>query len=436
MVERVAIVGFGVTGQSVARHLLKEQAELVVLDTREPIANLSDELSHVDVRWRANALPDEPFDRVIVSPGLSMDSCLMRSALTSALAIQSDIDVFFAAAQAPVIGITGTNGKSTVTSLVGHMLQGHGQNVGMGGNLGEAALDLLDDSRDAYVLELSSFQLERSMHQPFSVAAILNVSEDHIDQHGSFERYCAAKQRIYAQATKTISNRDDVATGSGDVSFGLSEPANAAQWGLIVREGATYIGVGKEAVVDVAALPISGTHNVLNVMAACALVDGAVPRTEMAALLEGFQGLAHRFETVGSINGVTFIDDSKATNVGATVAALNGIDADQNVVLIAGGDAKGADLAPLKATFRSKVKAVVTIGVDGHKIATAAEQAGVETHPATTLENAVSQANALASKGGLVLLSPACASLDMFANYIERGRQFSRAVRALEEVKS
>ena len=434
MAERVAVVGLGVTGQSIVRHLKKENPsdEVVVLDTREPNADLSREYADVDVRWESSELPAEHFDRIVVSPGLSMESCLMKGAVASDAPVVSDIDLFFESVKAPVIGITGTNGKSTVTSLVGHLLQGAGQNIGVGGNLGEAALDLIAEDRDGYVLELSSFQLERSREQPFHAAAILNVSEDHIDQHGSFEKYKEAKNRILSHAKKTVSNREDPNTGQGQVTFGSSQPSQDSEWGLVTQEGQDHIAVGQELIVDVASLPLSGSHNVLNVMAACALVDGMVARGDMSGLLEDFHGLAHRFETVAVIEGVEFVDDSKATNVGATVAALAGINTENKMVLIAGGDAKGADLSPLVEALRGKAKYVVTIGVDGDKVASCAESAGVATVRASSIEEAVALASEHAIKGDMVLLSPACASLDMFANFRERGQKFAEAVRAVK----
>ena len=432
MAERVAVVGLGVTGQSIVRHLKKENPtdDVVVLDTREANADLSREYADVDVRWESSELPEEHFDRIVVSPGLSMESCLMKGAVASDAPVVSDIDLFFESVKAPVIGITGTNGKSTVTSLVGHLLQGAGQNIGVGGNLGEAALDLIAEDRDGYVLELSSFQLERSREQPFHAAAILNVSEDHIDQHGSFERYKEAKNRILSRAKKTVSNREDPNTGQGQVTFGSSQPSQDSEWGLVTQEGQDHIAVGQELIVDVASLPLSGSHNVLNVMAACALVDGMVARGDMSGLLEDFHGLAHRFETVAVIEDVEFVDDSKATNVGATVAALAGINTENKIVLIAGGDAKGADLSPLVEAIRGKAKCVVTIGVDGDKVASCAESAGVATVRANSIEEAVALASEHAVKGDMVLLSPACASLDMFANFRERGQKFAEAVKA------
>ena len=354
----------------------------------------------------------------------------MKGAVASDAPVVSDIDLFFESVKAPVIGITGTNGKSTVTSLVGHLLQGAGQNIGVGGNLGEAALDLIAEDRDGYVLELSSFQLERSREQPFHAAAILNVSEDHIDQHGSFERYKEAKNRILSRAKKTVSNREDPNTGQGQVTFGSSQPSQDSEWGLVTPEGQDHIVVRQELIVDVASLPVSGSHNVLNVMAACALVDGMVARGDMPGLLEDFHGLAHRFETVAVIEDVEFVDDSKATNVGATVAALAGINTENKIVLIAGGDAKGADLSPLVEALRGKAKCVVTIGVDGDKVASCAESAGVATLRAGSIEEAVALASEHAVKGDMVLLSPACASLDMFANFRERGQKFAEAVKA------
>lgn len=427
----VAVLGFGVTGRSVARHFLARGAEVTALDTRDP-QPVPEELAQVTVHWQCQKWPDTDVDMAILSPGLPMDSCLVRTTRAAGVAVSSDIDVFFEEVAAPVIGITGTNGKSTVTSLVGHLLKTAGFRVGVGGNLGEPALDLLDSALDYYVLELSSFQLERSRYARLARAVVLNLSEDHIDQHGSFGVYQAAKRRIYERAECCIFNRADPRTQpsvvEGAISFGLTEPASATDWGLIEREGTAWISRGEATVCPVDALPLAGAHNVMNVLAACALVDGIV---DLAALPEGlsaFEGLPHRFEKVAEVDGVTYIDDSKATNLGATLAALDGLDNEQRFILIAGGDAKGADLTPLARPFAAGARAVIVLGQDGRSIQDIADTTGVMSKAVSNLDDAVRIAADLAHAGDLVLLSPACASIDMFANYAERGRLFQAAV--------
>ena len=430
-VHRVAVLGFGVTGRSVARHFLARGAEVTALDTRDP-QPIPEELAQVTVHWQCKEWLDVGADRAILSPGLPMDSCLVRSTLAAGVAVSSDIDVFFEEVAAPVIGITGTNGKSTVTSLAGHLLKTAGYRVGVGGNLGEPALDLLDSAVDYYVLELSSFQLERSQFAQLAKAVVLNLSEDHIDQHGSFGVYQAAKRRIYEQAECCIFNRADPLTRptllEGAVSFGLTEPAGVSEWGLIEQDGTPWISRGEAEVCPVDALPLAGAHNVMNVLAACALVDGIVDRVLLPEGLATFQGLPHRFEKVAEVDGVTYVDDSKATNLGATLAALDGLDNGQPFVLIAGGDAKGADLTPLARPFAAGARAVIVLGQDGPSIQDVAEKTGVMSKAVSNLDDAVRTAADLAHVGDLVLLSPACASIDMFANYAERGRLFQAAV--------
>ena len=432
--SRVAVLGFGVTGRSVVRHFLALGAQVTVVDTRAA-QSVPSELARATFHWRSEGWSGLDVDVAILSPGLAMDSCLVRSTLAAGVPVLSDIDVFFEQAAAPVVGITGTNGKSTVTSLVGHLLESAGYKVGVGGNLGEPALDLLDPANEYYVLELSSFQLERSRHARLSRATVLNLSEDHIDQHGSFSAYQAAKRRIYQRAEFCIYNRADLATRplsvSDSASFGLSEPVDSSEWGLTRREGVSWICRGEALVCRTDAQPLVGTHNLMNIMAACALVDGLVDLALIREALRRFKGLPHRYERVAEIAGVTYIDDSKATNLGATLAALDGLDQGQRFVLIAGGDAKGADLEPLAGPLAAGARAVIALGQDGPAVQDIAGKAGVENHAVSSLAEAVQIAADLAHEGDLVLLSPACASIDMFSDYMQRGRLFQKAVRDL-----
>ena len=423
------------------RHLLARGFEAVVLDTRP--ARQVDAVD-AEFRWDVQQWPRLTVDFAVVSPGLSMDHALVAGAADAGVALVSDIDLFFDAVQAPVIGVTGTNGKSTVTALAGHLLNSSGISTGVGGNLGVAALDLLDERHQCYVLELSSFQLERSLEQPFHAATVLNISEDHLDKHGDMHHYVQAKQRIYARAERRIYNRMDPLTlptpATGALSFGADMPPSEADWGITAAaagsQSSRVLVRGETSLCPVESLPLHGAHNELNVLAACALVDTHLDFTQMREALASFAGLPHRFELVDELEGVQYINDSKATNLGATLAALSGMAATEQVILIAGGDAKGVDLAPLAQVLEGRVRHVFTIGQDGPQVAAVAADCGVAHSACDGLRDAVSAAYAAARPGDSVVLSPACASLDMFDNYMQRGECFAKSVRRLRRAGS
>lgn len=441
MTARSAIIGMGVTGLSCLRYLAGRE-ELVVLDTRERPPNAAAAAATPgDVRLCFGAAACQVsfagVERVIVSPGVALDHELVRRAAAAGARVESDIDLFCQAARAPVYAITGTNGKSTVTALTGHLLGHLGKSPGVGGNLGEPALDLLGTEHDCYVLELSSFQLERMGAYRFQAATILNVTEDHLDRHGSFVAYVESKRRIYVQAERAVTNRADPNTWpespvAEQVSFGSDVPS-ARNWGIGTHGARPVLLHGGERIVALDELPLAGVHNALNALAAFALV--ATPRTRAADLVAAtasFRGLPHRCQKVAERGGVTFVDDSKATNVGATLAALEGLGGGSTarLVLIAGGDGKGADFTPLAGPVGRTVKALVLLGRDADRL----ERALTGCAPVTRvvdMPEAVAVAAAAAIPGDIVLLSPACASLDMFSNYAERGDVFSAAVRAL-----
>jgi UDP-N-acetylmuramoylalanine--D-glutamate ligase len=438
MPQQAAILGFGVTGESVLRHLLARGIEAVVLDTRAPRQT---NFSQTEFLWESQHWPGIDVDFAVVSPGLAMDHCLVAGAAASGVQLVSDIDLFFEAVRAPVIGVTGTNGKSTVTALAGHMLNHAGVSCGVGGNLGTAALDLLDDRHQCYVLELSSFQLERSKEQGFDAAVVLNVTEDHLDKHGDMQHYAQAKQRIYTRAARCVFNRFDPLTVPARLddacSFGLDAPPGAADWGVVQGvDEARVLVRGAESLCAAADLPLSGAHNELNALAACALVERHLDFAQMRAGLVSFKGLPHRFEVVDEFDGVVYVNDSKATNLCATMAALAGMRCADQVILIAGGDAKGVDLAPLAEVFKDRVRHVLTIGRDGPQVAAVAAGCGVAYRSCESLEEAVSVSRELARPGDTVLLSPACASLDMFDNYMQRGERFAQAVAQLSRGNS
>ena len=416
--------------------------ELVVVDTREHPPGLAEAMAAFPaVEYRLGALEFDPngLDRAILSPGIAAGSPMGRQVLNSGLPVMSDIDLFFATVREPVYGVTGTNGKSTVTSLLGHLLAAGGARPGVGGNLGLAALDAIGPDRDCYVLELSSFQLERMRGAPLRAATILNVSGDHLDRHGSMDCYAAAKQRIYKGAQRAVANRDDPLTypapGRQDelITFGRGEP-RPGQWGIRARHGNRALALGDRILLESSRLPLAGRHNEQNVLAALAMVHGAEFSGDEAALraaVAGFSGLAHRCETVASIGAVNYVNDSKATNAGAALAALSGLgDAPGSVVLIAGGDGKNADFVELGDAIAECARHLVVLGADGPAIERAVRQR-VPVSRARDMGEAVGQAAAAAQPGDTVLLSPACASFDMFENFEARGAAFHAAVAEL-----
>ncbi len=437
MTARNAILGFGITGQSVARYLLARGEMPVVLDTR-PERPVHADFAELEIHWQCDAWPEQVlFDAqvAIVSPGLPLNNLLLEQARASKLSMVSDIDLFFDNVTAPVIGVTGTNGKSTVVSLVGHILRSAGYRCAIGGNLGEAALDLLGEQMDFFVLELSSFQLEHSKNLPLAQSVILNVTADHLDHHGSLPNYVAAKKKILAGARSWIYSREDENTQGGDLpgvaSFGFSKPNSQEAWGLARHKQQEWIFKAALPICPSASLPLKGRHNALNCMAAMALVEPWVEPSVVADYLCDFQGLEHRFQTVTEIAGVTFVNDSKATNVGSTMAALDGLKRADNIVLIAGGDAKGADLGPLAESLRGRVKRLIVLGKDGPSVVALADQCGIPHLSVTSMEDAVVASIKNTTSGDLVLLSPACASLDMYDNFQQRGDIFANAVRGL-----
>ncbi len=440
---RRVIIGLGITGRSCLRYLAAHAGKsdrLTVLDTRRPPPDavaLQEVFPGVEFVYDVSDWDFAGVQSVVVSPGVALSHCLVRQALAQGAELCSDIDLFCEAARAPIYAITGTNGKSTVTALAGHLLSCIGRSPGVGGNLGEPALDLLAPERDSYVIELSSFQLERMTPHPFKAAAILNVTEDHLDRHGSMTDYALSKQRIYASVQRAVANRHDAATLPGSqvdelVTFGSDVPAQG-HWGVVKRQAQDWLAFGADVVMPMVDLPLAGTHNALNVLAALALVaEPDTPMDMLAGCVRSFHGLPHRCEMVAEIRGVRFIDDSKATNVGATLAALEGLGGHgrKRLVLIAGGDGKGADFSALKAPVAQHVKSAVLLGRDAPIIAETL--AGlIPLHRAATMAEAVTVAMRDAEPGDVVLLSPACASLDMFANFAARGEAFAAAADAL-----
>jgi UDP-N-acetylmuramoylalanine--D-glutamate ligase len=433
----------GHTGRSVARFWAAQGIPFIAMDTRAEVGDdltLRRELAGIESHFgeiSENVL--RQIDLLVVSPGIAMDSDVIGLAQSLNIEVRGDIDLFVSEAQAPVIGITGSNGKSSVTTFVGQLLTASGLTVSVGGNLGTPALELLNDEVDVFVLELSSFQLERAGDLNLAVAAVLNLSPDHLDRHHTMPLYHLAKHRIFAGAKHVVANYRDALTqpvGKGDVPWTLwrdNEP-DMQQLGLRDHEGAPWIYFGFEPVCPLSDIPLVGHHNVNNVLAALAICHAM--GLSYAKLIEGvktLKGLPHRCELIAVKAGVRFVNDSKGTNVGATVAALEGLAAGQNIILIAGGESKGQAFAPLTRAISRFVKHTVLIGRDAAAIDDALEQAASRSF-ADSMEAAVRAATKVAKPGDTVLLSPACASLDMYRDYRERGEAFTVAVQAVEEV--
>ena len=430
------VVGLGATGLSVARYLRRVGRDARFYDTRDVPPGI-EELqalwpdSEIDT-GDLGELPTD-IDRVVVSPGVKDSHPLLEKARAASIDIVSDIDLFVADARAPFVGITGSNGKSTVTTILHHMCLAAGHNALAGGNLGRPALDLLDDEApDWYVLELSSFQLQRTQHLPAAVAVLLNISPDHLDWHASESEYRQAKYRIFDEASAVVYNRDeaDIARHAESVSerlsFGLGEPAGE-EFGRRVEDGRTYLSRGQSMLFDVADMAMFGVHNEANALAALAAGTlMGLPEDRMLQVLCEFPGLPHRMQRVAQHAGVDYINDSKATNVAAAIAAINSVE--RPIVLIAGGDGKDGDFSLLKAALDDRLRAAVLIGSDARKIAKAIEPSGPR-YFASDMDEAVEQASRLAEPGDVVLLAPACASFDQFENFMARGDAFSAAAR-------
>jgi len=432
------IVGLGRTGLSAARYLRASGWRLAVTDTRASPPELA-ALTALDaaIPVRLGGLDATLLEEalcVVASPGISLTQPFFEAARRRGLEIVGDIELFARAAHAPVAGITGTNGKSTVTTLLARMAQRAGIAVRVGGNLGEPALDLLSEDAALYVLELSSFQLETTSHLECRAATVLNVSADHLDRYATMDEYAAAKARIFARCDTAVINLDDplvVAMPRAvrrTLSFSLRATVGA-DYAVATHQGQWWLTRGGEPLLPVAAMRIKGLHNAANALAALALGEALeLPLESMLAELREFAGLPHRSQWVAEVRGVTYINDSKGTNVGATLAAVGGMAGP--LVMIAGGDGKNQDFAPLAAAFRGKVRHTVLIGRDAPRIAPVL--AGVCTFEScATLPEAVRAAARAAKPGDTVLLSPACASLDMFRDYAQRGAVFVQAVAEL-----
>jgi len=437
------IIGLGATGISCARYLRQKGLPFAAMDTRQNPGNLA-EFKNLfpDVQVVTGQLDQQLLDRatqLIVSPGVSIQEPAIAAQMAKGVTVVGDIELFAQAVNAPVIAITGTNAKSTVTTLVGKMAAAAGKRVQVGGNLGTPALDLLrTPAPDLYVLELSSFQLETTYSLAPKVATVLNVTPDHMDRYGSLEEYCLAKQHIYSHCDVAVSNHEDPLTECRDESvkkrlyFTLQEPKEN-EFGLLQKGNGTYLAFQKQILMPVSDLPILGRHYQANALASLAIGYGfGLPFEPMLQTLIEFKGLPHRCQLVRERNGVMWYNDSKGTNVGATLAALEGLgpEIQGKLILIAGGVGKNADFSPLVPSVEKYVKTVVLIGEAAPILADVLGDR-VDIRFAKSMQEAIFTANEIATAGDSVLLSPACASLDMFNNFEHRGEVFAELVQDL-----
>jgi len=447
--KAVLVLGLGDTGLSCVRFLAARGADVRAADTREaPPA-----LGAARAAAPGIAVHLGPFsetllagvDAVIASPGLALREPLLRAAVARGLEVSGDVEVFgrelraraAAGGKTRVIGVTGTNGKSTVTALAGAMARAAGLRAEAVGNIGRPVLDALLDAEqglglpDLYVVELSSYQLETTANLDLEAGAMLNVTQDHLDRYLGLADYARAKARIFRHCGTRVVNRDDrwslgMSGGARTCTFGQSSPVGESEWGI--DDG--VLMEGREPILPLTGMGMQGLHNAANALAAHALLRAVgAPREPLARAIAEFRGLPHRLELVAEAAGVRFYDDSKGTNVGAAVAALAGFTTP--VVLIAGGDGKGQDFAPLAPAVRGHARAVVLIGRDAPAVRAALAATGVPLHDAGSMYEAVETAATLARPGDAVLLSPACASFDMFRNYGHRGQAFAEAARTL-----
>lgn len=479
------ILGLGESGLAIARWLAREGAALRVADTRaEPPMLAALRAALPDVQFVAGAFDEALLDGVglvAISPGLSPTQSeakvIVAAAKKRGVEVVGEIELFARAlaklkserGYAPhVVGVTGTNGKTTTTRLAGLLIERAGRDVAVAGNISPTALDVLRERLDAnelpdvWVLELSSFQLATTTSLACDAAAVLNVTQDHLDWHGTLEAYAKAKARIFAKDTVQVLNRDDplvlaMARGKAHpVTFGAGAPTQPDEYGLVRDGGLTWLAYAEEpsqgqrrrkAATELPGIPgevfvhrlmpadalrIRGRHNALNALAALALAHAAgCALAPLLYALREYRGEPHRVESIGVLNSVEFFDDSKGTNVGATAAALQGLGAEQHVVAILGGDGKGQDFAPLVTPLAAHARAVVLIGRDGPRIGELLRGASYPVESCATLPDAVRACVRHARPGDAVLLSPACASLDMFRNYAHRADVFKESVREL-----
>jgi len=438
-IEHIAVIGLGLTGRSCASFLLKQGLKPVLIDTRQHLdaKSISDEFLQSSVLLGPlESIDFSLYQMLVVSPGIAISHPALVRANQQGCQIVGDIELFAHFVTAPVIAITGSNGKTTVTSLLEQMAQADGIKAIAAGNIGVPVLDVvLDSSIELFILELSSFQLETTHTLKLVAATVLNISDDHMDRYDGLNDYAKSKQRIYNHCAMAVFNRQDDLTitdinmtpKAGKISFGVDKPTDENQLGL--ADG--YLMQGENQLLNVSDMAMVGQHNQLNALAAIALGQQAgLSLKAMIDTLKTFGGLEHRCQKIASDDGVLWLNDSKATNVGATLAALEGLKSHQGkLIVIAGGDAKGGDLTPLKRPFETTVNHLIVMGKDASLFTAIASNAIT----CNSIEEAVIQASTFANSGDIVLLSPACASIDMFDNYMQRGQHFIDAIGSLHE---
>ena len=469
--KQILVLGAGITGMSCVRYLSAQGLCFTVNDSRvNPFSsNYNEQKFSKDFptaslhlgKWHQELIAKA--DIILISPGINSELDEIKLHINTHCQVMGDVELFCQLNQErikpiDILALTGSNGKSTVVSLLAYLATSLGKNAQLGGNIGQPVLDILTEEKvgldtnttihvpELLILELSSFQLETLTSMQAIATSVLNVSDDHLDRHKTMENYIQIKQGIYQQGKLAITNRDDVATKNPNelqptLSFGSDKPRDE-QFGIITDNNQAYLAFGEQRLIALKQLPLAGMHNALNYLTALAFgYSAGWPLNEMVDNLIGFTGLTHRCQRVVSQDHITWINDSKATNVGATIAAINGLaqtltsegNTHSSLLLIAGGDGKGADFSPLIEPLSQYVSHVITLGKDGDGIARLApNQTNVS--KVTTLIEAVKTAKEHAKEGDIVLLSPACASIDMFKNFSDRGEQFMVAVTQLTEV--
>ena len=440
--KRVLVIGLGDTGQSVLHFLVSQNCVIRAIDTRTNVEGLGEiKAKFKDVEFITGQIFLESvtndIELIVISPGVSLKESFLIAAIDKGIHVIGDIEIFaqVKAANAKVIGITGSNGKTTVTSLVGELLKASGISTIVAGNIGIPILNTLDEKvPEVYVLELSSYQLESTYSLVLDTATILNIFEDHMDRYSSIDEYVKAKYRIFNHAKKCILNRDDdylkIFITNDTVTFGSD--VDEVNYGIKKNGNQYFIAKGNSEIIEIDKIKLKGTHNIQNIMAAIALCEPFdIPDHIIKKVLAEFNAPPHRMEYVDSFSGIDFYNDSKGTNVGATIAAIKSMT--KPILLVAGGDGKNQNFNPLINASKDKIKHVILIGKDAEIMQKAFSASAIPNHIEKSLEDAIRKSIELAIRGDVVLLSPACASTDMFKNYVERGNLFKIYIKKLKE---
>ncbi|WP_386689836.1 UDP-N-acetylmuramoyl-L-alanine--D-glutamate ligase [Lonepinella sp. MS14437] len=431
--KNVTVIGLGKTGLSCVDFLVRKQAQVRVIDTRANPTGA--EQLGADIPLHTGGLNQQwllDSDLIVISPGLAVKTPEIQTALSAGVEVVGDIELFCREAKKPIVAITGSNGKSTVTTLVAEMAKADGLRVGMGGNIGIPALSLLENDYDLYVLELSSFQLETTYSLKAAAATVLNVTEDHMNRYVDLEDYRQAKLKIYVNAETAVINGEDLLSkedGKQSAKQQVSFAEHNADYWLKTENGKQYLMAGDEVILPCDEVKISGRHNYMNALASIALARAVgIKNKGICTALRTFTGLDHRFQLAHFANGVRWINDSKATNVGSTVAALTGLHLNGKLHLLLGGDGKGADFSELEKLINKPEILCYCFGQDGAELA----KLSVQSQLFDTMEQAIQALRPLLKSGDMVLLSPACASLDQFSSFEQRGEQFTRLAQSVE----